>query len=1236
MSRKWPLRHISIRVPWHDDCWKGTVCRHPEKNDSCLRLSRIAEHRASSERYQCESISARALTEVNEERWPSCVPERGMFMSPFEYTRIAEHPYCKNNPETHGHMAPTPVRYPPYSAGAVPFRWVFHELMERYGLEYGLDVDPDREPDLGFQTNWVQELHNQKALLDCFFNHLEPQKSLCFFYVKEVPFIEDSRRVIVGVGRVNHIGESIEYKYLRSGKLRSLLWERMVQHSIRPGFTNGFLLPYNDLIRYLEKNPEYNPAAATAFVHTDHFDEFSYASELVTNDAAIVAIQSCAGALAKAMDVLNGKWMAQIKWLNDRLGELWKMRGPCPGLGAALCAFGLELGMFIAREIETKVQANQDPWPFVDKAFRNPRAVLSAECASQIGSSIRIKWNSLSKERKALLTLLSRFNLNEDQAECLYIPEERKRIGIDCSDRDLLRNPYLAYEVTRLGPNPISVWTIDRGAFPEASVRKSHPLPEPSLVDSGSDARRVRAITVSLLEEAADNGHTLQRQEDIILGIRDLHIEPKCEVDGDLFKSISRSFAGAIEQGLLQDGNEFFQLARIAEIGSQIRSNIRKRRDGKRHHFTQDWKGLLDKALPSISDAPDIEQEKRARAEKAAALKELAESRISVLIGPAGTGKTTLLAVLCSQRAIAEGGVLLLAPTGKARVRMEQAVRQKGLNIKGYTLAQFLAKSGRYDSSTGRYQFSESPKESPAKTVIVDESSMLTEEMLAALIDSLRGVERLILVGDHRQLPPIGPGKPFVDIINELKPRNIFQIFPRVGPAYAELTVRRRQAGESRDDMALADWFSGVPLEPGEDEVLDRAFYGRSLANLSFKEWETSEQFEKLLSKTLIKELNLSGENDIQGFDEALGAEIINGYSYFNQNAARAVEDWQILTPVRKQAHGVNQINRSIHSKFRAQMIEFAQKKRNRKIPKPMGAEQIVYGDKVINTRNRSHKEVYPEDGALRYIANGEIGMVVGQFRTKNMTKPPWLLRAMFSSQIGYSYDFRERDFNEESEPSLELAYALTVHKAQGSEFNKVFMTFPNPCRLLSRELIYTALTRQRERIIILHQGTRSEILKYSADEYSEIARRLTNLFVAPRLIEHKKKFYDERLIHQTIRGDMVRSKSELTIADRLHSHGIDYIYEQALSLGGQTRYPDFTIEEAETGRQYYWEHCGMLLDPQYQKRWGRKLKWYRDNGILPYEEDGGKRGTLIVTQDSGDGGISSKQIEKIIKDILK
>ncbi len=247
---EWPLRHLSIRMPWHDDQWQGTVCKQPQLNQSCLRLPRISEHRNTPPKAnQCEPVAGKAIQDLPQAQWPCCVAERAMFMAPFAYERTVTHPYTQSSPKTHGHFAPTPLRHPPYSAPAVAFKWMLCDSLDELKKKYGeLDVDPGREPHLNFSTGWWQERRNQTALLDCFFGHIKPERSLCFFYAKEVPFVEDARRVIVGVGRVLHVGDATEYQYTQPGPLRSILWERPVQHSIRPQFKDGFLLPYHELI----------------------------------------------------------------------------------------------------------------------------------------------------------------------------------------------------------------------------------------------------------------------------------------------------------------------------------------------------------------------------------------------------------------------------------------------------------------------------------------------------------------------------------------------------------------------------------------------------------------------------------------------------------------------------------------------------------------------------------------------------------------------------------------------------------------------------------------------------------------------------------------------------------------------------------------------------------------------------------------------------------------------------
>jgi hypothetical protein len=298
-----------------------------------------------------------------------------------------------------------------------------------------------------------------------------------------------------------------------------------------------------------------------------------------------------------------------------------------------------------------------------------------------------------------------------------------------------------------------------------------------------------------------------------------------------------------------------------------------------------------------------------------------------------------------------------------------------------------------------------------------------------------------------------------------------------------------------------------------------------------------------------------------------------------------------------------------------------------------MGREEILYGDKVIQTQNQRRYSVYPREDAMQYVANGEIGIAVGQYKTKNMKFTPNRLEVEFSSQPGFKYRYGGSDFGEEANPILELAYALTIHKTQGSEFSLTFVVIPNPCRLLSRELLYTALTRQRDRVVVFHQGPLSELKNYSDDFFSEAASRLTNLLDSPKPVMVREKFLEDKLIHRTGSGLCVRSKSEVIIATELDTVGIEYVYDGKLTgQDGTVRYPDFSIDDAESGRRYYWEHLGMLAKPSYKNRWEKKLQWYRQQGILPIEEGGGPNGILITSQDHLDGGIDVVEIRDIIE----
>jgi hypothetical protein len=132
--------------------------------------------------------------------------------------------------------------------------------------------------------------------------------------------------------------------------------------------------------------------------------------------------------------------------------------------------------------------------------------------------------------------------------------------------------------------------------------------------------------------------------------------------------------------------------------------------------------------------------------------------------------------------------------------------------------------------------------------------------MLGALIQALKGVHRLILIGDFRQLPPIGSGRPFVDIVRHLVPEGIVEKFPRVAPGYAELTIHRRQgrSGEEREDLQLAEWFSGSPIAPGEDDVFDKVVAAGQSKHVRFVQWDSAEEMREKLLDMLVAELGLA------------------------------------------------------------------------------------------------------------------------------------------------------------------------------------------------------------------------------------------------------------------------------------------------------------------------------------------------------------------------------------------
>lgn len=1255
------VHHISIRVPWHDDQWRGTVCKKPRDNGACVVLPEIAE----GKRDEAEiCIAGRRFDEIEESELPPCVKERASFMAPFTLRRNLTHPYKYSDSAAHNDLQPMGLQQPPFSAACIPFKWMRREFADDIAKGWRLDYDLAREPTEPSwlaEAGWVQSGRNQRAMLDGFFSTIKEKRSLCFFYAKQTPFSDDRRRVLIGVGRVEQIGKPLQYE--REGKLAeadtSYVWDVVVRHSIRAEVgEGGFLMPYAELAAAQEHGADVDWSRCLAFSPADRLSEFSYGAEHVTHDGSLSALLECRLALEAAKDVLyQADGVAQsLRWIDARISELWKLRGPYPGLGAALSAFGVQHGNFLALHLADHLNENDDPWPLVDKVMRKP-ASLPPTLAKLVTGDLTDQWKALKASRLELLKLLARFALTNEQASRFYIRAERYAAGLDYEDAQLIENPYLIYEGDRFSVptsdegklERVTLETIDRGAYPADVVGEKHPLPDQSRMSGPLDKRRVRALVIGQLEEAAlSGGHTMLPEDLVVLGIRNAKLEPPCPVSEDVIDAVADFFPYEVSRVVLKGGKPALQLHRYIMSKKLLSSQIHLRvRQGARFTFQDDWRARLDRLLPELDEAD--KDEVRAREEKAAALAELAASRFSVLVGPAGSGKTTVLRALCQHEQIAAMGVLLLAPTGKARVQLSQKCGHEA-----QTLAQFLAGCGkRYDTRTGVYKTVPGAPYKGCKTVIVDEASMLTEDMLGALFDAVKtSVDRLILVGDPRQLPPIGAGKPFFDAVTYLTHDQPNVVFPMVGRGYAELTIQRRhrQSGEQDSypvDLQLANWFSGRPLAPGEDEIwsiLEGA--GDTTGRVVTHRWDTTEELRSKLLEILRTELELQSPEDQHTFATSYGGVLGDKTVEFNPGAASKVEAWQVLTPLRNDVLGAKDINRLLHKTFRKDAVAWAGKRSDKRgrIPPPRGPEGIVYGDKVINVRNHNRKYVTPEAKALEYIANGEIGVVVGDLLKNGVNgKAPWLTKVEFSSQPGFVYNFAPWDFDDERSPLLELAYAVTVHKAQGSEFGTTILVLPKKSRLITREMLYTALTRQQRRVVVLHQGDLSELQKLATDENAVIPGRFTNLFerenplMLPAPVEVNGKWMDEKLIHRSRRGTALRSKSEVIIDDALAAHDVVAGYEVPFfSRDGQHyRLPDFTIEDQAIGRTILWEHCGMLSDEGYRKRWDSKLRWYRENGVLPLEEGGGDRATLVVTYDDERGGIDGQKIDGLVEELF-
>jgi hypothetical protein len=1213
------IHHLNIRVPWHDARWNGTVCCAPGENPFCIDLDRIREGRDDEAEIR---LAGRHFADLEPAQLPPCQADSGGFMSARTWWQVKEHPYAKSRDAaaTHGNLLPTRVRIPAHATLVVPFWWMLRQNQEWIDDHLAEALPPDE--DAPFPSAWVFGRARQEALAELFFSRLTARRSLATFYTKSGhPLDEGINRLVVGIGHVAKVGNLLRYE-VTSGSSYPM-WDRVIEHTIEADGTDGFLLPYHD---YLASTGDPDEDARRAellrdiAVVPDRADiaSFSYAGELGTSDVALSVLLRCLDAvrLVAQHGIAPGAWSAHEEWLNAEIAAAWADRGAFPGAGAALEALGVRLGTAMVLDLfgSGALRADDDPWPLFDAILRGrtdpPKRAYAGDVAAVAGT-----WAGLSEERRALLHLLSRFALSPAQATRWFDSRQRaEAVRTPVGDADILANPYRISEAD-LGDRtdrPVGLGTLDRGLLPGGAAAARHPVPAPAAITSPLDPRRVRAGLVAVLRRAADDGDALLSRDETLDRLSRLDLSQPCAVPSDWIAGNTAVLAGEVD--LVEvvagaDGDRSVACLQLTELGARetrLRKVLLARATKPVASLGEDWAALLRQSILDNGGTPNAgERHRIALTEQADALERITTRRLSTLVGRAGTGKTTVLGALLGSPRLDADGVLFLAPTGKARVRITQ---KTGADAK--TVAQFLFGLGRYDGDRQRVRFGDGDRYRGAKTVVIDESSMLTMDDLVAVLDALdlAHVQRIILVGDPNQLPPIGVGRPFADLVAALD-EAASRGEPR-GGALARLTTELRTVGrgdDPSDALRLASWFTRELQPADSDGVLSDLELGETLNDLTVRTWQTPDELRKLLDELLVAELGLSRPDDVEGFNLALGLTPEGWVPYEDHDGA---EGFQLLSPVRQHPHGVHELNRWMQQRFRGPQLR---KSRGRG-GVSLGDEEIVWGDKVILLSNGQRKgyDFGRKEQVKDYLANGEVGFAA---------KPKFgtYLNVAFAQRDGVRFAFYPNQFQGGTGP-LGLAYALTVHKAQGSEFDKVFVVIPARSRLLSRELLYTAITRARSRLVLLIEGDASALYDLTRPERSETARRNTNLFTAAVRAEADDTPWAAHLVHRTVRGELVRSKSEVVIANHLYALGLDYLYERPLDgdiMPGRRR-PDFSFIDP-AGDVIIWEHLGMLDRPDYRRSWERKLAWYEANGWV--------EGVNLFTTAEVDGRLDSTEI---------
>jgi len=417
-------------------------------------------------------------------------------------------------------------------------------------------------------------------------------------------------------------------------------------------------------------------------------------------------------------------------------------------------------------------------------------------------------------------------------------------------------------------------------------------------------------------------------------------------------------------------------------------------------------------------------------------------SRFTVVSGGPGTGKTTtvvkIIALLLEQARGARCHIALAAPTGKAAARLRESIRTAGERLRGKTevldgipgdVSTIHRLLGVIPGSCRFRHDADNPL--PHDVVVVDEASMVALPLMTKLVAAMPCHARLILLGDRDQLASVEPGAVLGDIC-------------RRGGAHCFSPEFRAYLGEvtgSSPECVVG----GESLSPLADSlvVLHKNYRFGSAGAIGVISRAVNEGD----AGAVLRELHGQGAGDVvrkdvppaESLAAALEESVLEGYrDYLDKEdpaeALASFDRFRILCAVRKGSHGVSGVNRAVEGILASHRL--------------ISPDRTWYrGRPVMVTVN---------DYAVR-LFNGDIGITLPD------PDRPDALAVFFPAEQG-----GVRKVSPLRLPQHETVFAMTVHKSQGSEFDRLLLVMPPAdSRVVTRELLYTGITRARESVVL-------------------------------------------------------------------------------------------------------------------------------------------------------------------------